>query len=119
MYSMGASMVSCTTRVMASASARFCSGVRPSRMLHWMMGISARLLSGTRETTPAAGRRRARRAAPGSRKQATAHLDPAQQLVQLERLAEQGHHLGELQLAGMGVRAHHHHGEALAPLVPG
>src|SRR5262249_60125308 len=98
MYSSGASMVSCTTRVMASASARFCSGVRPSRMSHWMIGISGRLLSG-----PAAyagrGCPAARRAAPGSVGRAAAHLDPAQQLLQLERLAEEGHDPPELQLA--------------------
>src|SRR5438477_2458024 len=41
MYSSGASIVSCTTRVISRARARFCSSVRPSRMSHWMMGIGS------------------------------------------------------------------------------
>src|SRR2546421_5470438 len=41
MYSSGASIVSCTTRVISRASARFCSSVRPSRMSHWMIGIGS------------------------------------------------------------------------------
>src|SRR5678810_552809 len=114
MYSMGASMVSCTTRVMASASARFCSAVRPSRMSHWMMGILDRLLS-RRGEFACPGRPAARSVAPGSVGRATAHLDPAQQLVQLERLAEEGDHLRKAQLLRMCVGAHHDHRKSLVP----
>src|SRR5688572_18354301 len=41
MYSIGASMVSWTTRVISCARARFCSSVRPSRMSHWMIGMGS------------------------------------------------------------------------------